>query len=68
MIEALEPALSLRWRVFPCAPRDKNPLLKDWPRRASSDADVIRKWAQKYERCNWGVVTGPESGSLCHRR
>ncbi|MGA9988651.1 MAG: bifunctional DNA primase/polymerase, partial [Terriglobales bacterium] len=62
MIEALEPALSLRWRVFPCAPRDKNPLLKDWPRRASSDADVIRKWAQKYERCNWGVVTGPESG------
>ena len=61
-LEALETVLKHGWRLFPCAPRDKNPLLKDWPRRASCDAGVISRWAQKYERCNWGVATGPESG------
>jgi len=60
-LAALEPALEHSWRIFPCAPRDKNPLLTDWPRRASSNADVISRWAEKYRACNWGVACGPES-------
>jgi len=60
-LEALEPVLEHGWRIFPCAQRGKVPLLKNWPRSASSDIDVIRKWAQKHEDCNWGVATGPES-------
>lgn len=61
-LEALEPALEHGWRIFPCAPRDKNPLLTDWPRRASSNADMISRWAEKYRACNWGLACGPESG------
>jgi hypothetical protein len=61
-LEALEPVLDNGWRIFPCAERGKVPLLKNWPRSASSDMDVIRKWAEKHKACNWGVATGPESG------
>ncbi len=59
---ALEPALSRGWRLLPCAERDKKALIRDWPRRASCDADMIRTWERKYERCNWAVATGPGSG------
>ncbi|MGB8990066.1 MAG: bifunctional DNA primase/polymerase, partial [Candidatus Sulfotelmatobacter sp.] len=61
-LAALEPVLQYGWRLFPCAERGKVPLLKNWPRSASSDADVIRKWAERHGDCNWGVATGPESG------
>jgi len=61
-LEALAPVLDHNWRIFPCSPRAKTPLITDWPRRASCDADTIRKWAQKYERCNWAVACGAESG------
>ncbi len=63
--EALDIVLRMAargWRLLPCVRRDKKPLIQDWPRRASSDADVIRKWAREHEGCNWGVATGPESG------
>jgi hypothetical protein len=50
------------WPLFPCAERGKTPLIGDWPRRASSHADVISRWAKKHERCNWAVPTGPASG------
>ena len=52
---------ALGWRLLPCAERAKTPLIRDWPRRASCDADTIRKWAQKYERCNWAVLCGADS-------
>lgn len=61
-LEALEPVLERGWRLFPCAERAKAPLVTDWPRRASSNADVILRWAQKYPACNWGLACGPESG------
>jgi hypothetical protein len=63
--DALESVLSLAvrgWQIHPCAERGKTPLLKDWPHRASRDADVIRRWAQKYKGCNWGVLCGADSG------
>jgi hypothetical protein len=51
-----------RWRLFPCAPHTKTPLLKGWPVLASSDPATIRKWAVKHPGCNWGLATGPDSG------
>ena len=50
------------WRLLPCAPRGKKPLLKSWPALASADLATIRRWAAKHRGCNWGVATGPESG------
>lgn len=50
------------WRLFPCTPRSKTPLLKGWRALASSDPATIRKWAAKHPGCNWGVTTGPDSG------
>ena len=61
-LSALTPALEHGWHLLPCAERAKTPLISDWPRRASCDVGMIRTWAQKYERCNWAVATGPESG------
>ena len=54
--------LALRgWRLLPCAPRGKTPLLKCWPVLASSDLATIREWAAQFPECNWGVATGPGS-------
>src|SRR5664280_1233091 len=50
------------WRLFPCAPRNKPPLLKGWRALASSDPATIRKWAVKHPGCNWGVACGADSG------
>ena len=50
------------WRLFPCAPRNKPPLLKGWRTLASSDPATIRKWAVKHPDCNWGVACGADSG------
>ena len=50
------------WRLLPCAERGKKALIRDWPRRASCDADVIRKWAREHEGCNWAVLCGADSG------
>ena len=61
-LEALEPILEHGWRIFPCAPRAKTPLVTDWPRRASSNAEVISRWAKNHTDCNWGLACGPESG------
>lgn len=50
------------WRLLPCAPRGKTPLLKRWPTLASSEFATVQGWAAKHPECNWGVATGPKSG------
>jgi hypothetical protein len=50
------------WRLHPLRAKDKRPLLKNWPLVATSDLIQICTWAQKYPKCNWGCVCGPESG------
>jgi hypothetical protein len=52
---------ALGWRLFPCAPRDKVPLLKGWPRLASSELTTIRRWGTQYPACNWAVLCGADS-------
>ena len=48
----------LGWRVLPM--RGKVPQLKEWPRRASSDADSVLQWFPK--PLNVGIATGLKSG------
>jgi hypothetical protein len=62
MMQEIEALAQRGWRVIPCTVKGKKPLIKNWPRLASSDALAIRRWAEQHPGCNWGVVTGAESG------
>lgn len=50
------------WRLLPCAPHTKKPVLRDWTNLASSDAETIHNFANRNPGCNWGVACGPGSG------
>jgi hypothetical protein len=50
------------WRLHPLTPRKKVPLLKSWQVKATANTEELASWAGKYEGCNWGVATGPQSG------
>src|SRR5450755_3520011 len=49
------------WRVYPQS-RTKRPLFKDMLNKASSDAKIIRAWADQWSGCNWAVALGKRSG------
>jgi hypothetical protein len=53
---------ALGWRMFPCQPRDKNPLIKKWPELATCEAEQLQKWSARYPNSNWAVATGSRSG------
>jgi hypothetical protein len=48
-------------RVFPLWPGTKEPLIKDWPKRATTDINVVRGWWRS-GHYNIGVATGEGSG------
>lgn len=50
------------WRLFPVKPRGKQPLITDWPHKATNETPCIERWMDRFPDCNWGVATGPESG------
>lgn len=50
------------WRLFPVESRGKRPLLKEWQKRATCDANTLCDWAQEFPDCNWGLACGPGSG------
>lgn len=52
------------FRLFPCRPRSKQPLLKRWPERATSDVPQLSAWFQKYANCNWALATGEGSKTI----
>jgi hypothetical protein len=52
------------WRVLPCIPRGKRPLLSEWPDRATADGETIRRWWSTSPTANVGIATGPYSGLL----
>lgn len=47
------------WRVFPCHPNSKRPILDDWPALATNDPVQIAAWEVEYPDCNWAVACGP---------
>ncbi len=50
-------------RVFPCN-TGKKPLIKGWPKLATTDSNQIRHWWSKWPSANIGIATGEESGLL----
>lgn len=49
------------WKLHPCK-LNKHPILDDWPNKATSDVDQIKKWWAKYPGASIGCVTGDASG------
>jgi len=47
------------FHVFPVRPHRKEPLIKDWPNRATTDEAIIRKWWSRHPDANIGIATGP---------
>jgi Bifunctional DNA primase/polymerase, N-terminal len=52
----------LGWRVHPCRPGEKLPILQDWPKRATTDRDLIERWWGRSPTANIATATGPGSG------
>jgi len=53
---------SLGWRVFPCRPGAKTPVLKGWQDRATTDRATIAAWWRRWPDANVAVATGEASG------
>ena len=49
---------SLGLRVFHVRPRSKVPQLRDWPNRATSNLEVLSRWAVKHPDANLGIAMG----------
>ena len=50
------------FRLFPVKSRGKQPLIKQWPVKATPDPETLRTWMKQYSGCNWGLATGHDSG------
>lgn len=49
------------WKVHPCHPNSKKPILDDWPTLATDDPEQIEAWAEEYPGCNWALACGPSN-------
>lgn len=64
LAEAALAYAAIGWRVHPCRPREKLPLLKAWPERATTDATTIGEWWRRWPDANVAIATGEASGLL----
>jgi hypothetical protein len=67
MSKLVEAALSYAAKVisiFPCKPRAKEPLIKEWQNRATTDEHQIRAWWSRWPDANIGVPTGAGNGFI----
>jgi putative DNA primase/helicase len=53
---------SLGWPVFPCAPKDKFPIVDGGLYDATTDPEQITKWWTKHPAANIGCPCGPAAG------
>jgi len=44
--------------IHPLKARDKVPIFKSWPEKATNDLAVISTWKDRFPDCNYGVATG----------
>jgi hypothetical protein len=49
-------------QVFPCQARGKEPLIKGWQNKATTDEGQIRAWWDKWPEANIGLPTGKANG------
>lgn len=47
------------WRLFPCVPNEKRPLVSDWQRLATTDLVELAGFWHKWPRANVAVACGP---------
>jgi len=52
----------LRWPIFPVNPLNKNPLIKDGFKSASTDEATIKSWWTKWPVAMIGIATGDAVG------
>jgi hypothetical protein len=50
--------------IFPCKPRTKEPLIKEWQNRATTDEDQVRAWWGQWPEANIGIITGAGNGFI----
>ena len=62
LLEAALRYAHLGWQVIPLRPRDKLPLLTDWPRKATNDPITVEEWWRRWPDANIGIATGEGSG------
>ncbi len=48
----------LGFRVIPLKERAKEPLIADWPNKATTDEATIREWWRRWPNANIGIATG----------
>jgi KaiC/GvpD/RAD55 family RecA-like ATPase len=61
---ALAYATELGWAVFPLKPRDKAPLTVNGFKDASTSAEQIGEWWERWPEANIGIATGEASGII----
>ena len=59
---ALAYADRYHWRVFPLRPKAKEPLIKDWPVKATRDPRQITDWWSRWPLANIALCCGQGSG------
>lgn len=62
MVDSALDYASQGFRVFPCEPAGKKPIIGNWPERATTDPDQVRAFWANRPNANIGIATGKESG------
>ena len=54
------------WRLLPVESRGKRPLLKEWQKRATCDANTLCDWVQEFPTAigGWRAAQAPACGYL----
>jgi hypothetical protein len=60
-LEASFDLCSFGWKVFPCKPGGKTPLVLAWQKVATDDEEVIADWARRFPNANVGIACGVKS-------
>jgi len=60
--KAIEIYANAGWRLYPCAPGQKKPLIDNYYERATNDVGQLMAWREKWPDANFATVTGKSSG------
>jgi len=62
ILDAALQYVAMGWYVFPLKPNTKQPVIRAWNKKASTNADQIRFWWSKWPDANIGILMGSKSG------